>query len=640
MFHRSISFTQDDANLYMIQPDAQSTAGDGRCSAIEPNGPNKAELNQRTGCVDTPSIPIYDPEEMARSIRDRFSGFNVRDVKIGGEIGRRIDITVENNLLQLDIEEQFLNPFRERILPISAYIGLGKLLDSLVRFSAYAGNAEIYDKKRYVVGELLKTQELSGYIGIYPPDIRMWYVWDVHEMSNLVYGLASDYLYFGEKKSLQAAERLMSFMISRWKAEPGRVIGGEDLSPWLSTAGFDQALMALYSLTEDGSYLDFARAQRELEAWDMPIVVGRHGKIEGHVYLYLSRCLAQHEFYRITHEESALLMSDRVMDFMTRKSGMVISGACGQHECWHNNQDGGKGLGESCATAHLVWFMDSLLRLEGDSLYGDLMERIVYNTLFAAQSPDGRLIRYYTPFEGERVYFDKDTYCCPNNFRRIISDLPRMVYYLADEGLAVNLYCDSTLEAELEKGRKIRVVQKTDYPNSGAVLIELHLYHPASFTLALRIPRWCEEARITLNRDTSVRSEKGGRFVEIKRLWQDGDMVRLNLPMHWRLVKGSKRQTGKAAVMRGPVLFGLSPKGMQHLIIDPASLTGPETSNRIRPRGLIGRIKVREAGKHRQGTPDSELVLTEFADPDIRLTYLPVSDSDKDLIAPDELFHH
>jgi DUF1680 family protein len=34
--------------------------------------------------------------------------------------------------------------------------------------------------------------------------------------------------------------------------------------------------------------------------------------------------------------------------------------------------------------------------------YGDLMERTIFNALFAAQSPDGRQLRYYTPLEGKR----------------------------------------------------------------------------------------------------------------------------------------------------------------------------------------------------------------------------------------------
>ena len=131
------------------------------------------------------------------------------------------------------------------------------------------------------------------------------------------------------------------------------------------------------------------------------------------------------------------------MDFLTRQDGLVITGACGYQECWHDNQQGFFKLGETCATAYLIRLLDNMLRLEGDTLYGDMMERTIYNALFAAQSPDGRNLRYYSPFEGKRVYFDKDTYCCPCNFRRIIAELPTMVYYRCGGGLAINLYTTS-----------------------------------------------------------------------------------------------------------------------------------------------------------------------------------------------------
>ena len=39
---------------------------------------------------------------------------DLRQVKVGGEIGRRIDVTVRNNLLVLDAEKDFLAHFRAR----------------------------------------------------------------------------------------------------------------------------------------------------------------------------------------------------------------------------------------------------------------------------------------------------------------------------------------------------------------------------------------------------------------------------------------------------------------------------------------------------------------------------------------------
>ena len=66
---------------------------------------------------------------------DRLMRVNPREVKVGGEIGRRIDVTVQNNLLKLKLDEDFLKPFRERKAK-DGFTGLGMLLDATVRLAA------------------------------------------------------------------------------------------------------------------------------------------------------------------------------------------------------------------------------------------------------------------------------------------------------------------------------------------------------------------------------------------------------------------------------------------------------------------------------------------------------------------------
>jgi hypothetical protein len=106
--------------------------------------------------------------------------------------------------------------------------------------------------------------------------------------------------------------------------------------------------------------------------------------------------------FRIHPEEKLLGPAMEAMHFMTAKDGMTITGGVGQDEVWTADQDGGRGLAETCATAYQIRVYENLLRLKGDSRYGDLMERTIFNTLFGAQSPDGRRIRYYTPLAQSR----------------------------------------------------------------------------------------------------------------------------------------------------------------------------------------------------------------------------------------------
>lgn len=579
---------------------------------------------------------------------DPLSPIDLRQIKVGGRIGRRIDVTTQNNLLVIDVETQCLQPFRDRNRR-DGYIGLGKLIDSAVRLAAYTGDERVVARKKYLVDEILKTQQPDGYIGIMRPDARVWAMWDVHEIGYLVYGLVSDYRFFGEKSSLDAAKRLADYVVSRWTPQSHKKPTDGTIAVQLAVTGIEPAMLALYEQTGDQRYLDFCLKVRNLHQWDGHIVRGRWGLVEGHAYAHLCRCVGQLRLRHLLHDPPPQRSSRRVIDFLTRDDGMMITGGCGYRECWHDTQDDTSHLAETCATAYLIRFLDELLRMEGESLYGDIMERAIYNSLFAAQSPDGRRIRYYTPLEGPRAYHDSDFYCCPCNYRRIIADLPTMVYYRAGDGLAINLHTPSSAKLELGDGLSLRVRQETDYPNSGRVLIRLDPSQPAEFPLHVRIPRWCAKATIAVNDQTIEEEISGGAFFSIQRQWKPGDRVELRMPMKWRLVKGRKAQAGRVAVMRGPVVFCLNRArheklakiDLREITIIPSSLEGPIRDDTVRRDGLACRVQAwSPRAWHPHVKPDLNLVLTEFTDPGGEATYFKVANPKDDTLVDDELLRN
>ena len=98
---------------------------------------------------------------------DKLTPADLDQVRAGGEIGRRIDVTVNNNLLVLDADKDFLAPFvrRERG---SGYIGLGKLIDATVRFAAYTGDVRVLALKKHLVDKTIELQKDDGYVGSTP----------------------------------------------------------------------------------------------------------------------------------------------------------------------------------------------------------------------------------------------------------------------------------------------------------------------------------------------------------------------------------------------------------------------------------------------------------------------------------------
>lgn len=593
---------------------------------------------------------LVQPLERARAA-DLLEPLGLREVKVGGEIGRRIAVTIANNLLKLDLDRDFLRAFSEN--PRSgSFIGLGMLLDSAVKLAAHTGDSAAVAAKQRLVDGVLRAQDADGYIGTFPPARRVVEIWDVHEMGYVILGLLENHRQFGDAASLAAARRAADWLVKNWSRLPPDWGCGADVAPHVAFTGIERTMLSLHRATGEPAYLDFVAKTRALPEWDLGIVVGRRQGIEGHIYAYLARCLAQLELHRSQPDADLLRATDRAMEFLRHRDGMLITGSVGQYEIWTGAQDARGDVGETCALAYQIRVWDSLLRLRGDARMGDLMERTILNALFASQSPDGRRLRYFAPLEGPRAYWKTDSYCCPCNYRRIVAELPSMVFYRAGDGLAVNLYAPAQATLASCGGIPLAVRMETDYPNSGRVRLVLDPGAPATFTVQCRIPAWAQGATVTVNGNAADGAAIPGKFFELRREWRPGDRIDLDFPMPWRLVKGRQRQAGRVAVMRGPQVFCLNPAqnpelaaqdgaDLGYLTLDPSSLTDPASSGEVRPGGVGCRVRAWKPGFSISPKTDYDLVFTEFPDPDGKATYFRLRDYacavDDELLAGREL---
>ena len=595
---------------------------------------------------------------------------DLREIKVRGEIGRRIDLTIYGNLLKIELENQFLNHFRAKKLGGDS-VGTGKLIEYAARFAAYTGDPEVLRLKNYVVDELLKTQDADGYIGCLREDSRLWGYWDLAETGFIILGLAVDHHYFGEKRSLAAAERAADYIIRNWHTMPE---GWEDayISGTAAAVGLCWGMEMLYRETGNRRYLDFCTRERGLDKWYAPVTIGRAHGLYGHSATHLYQAIVQLEFQ--SRPTPALRrVADEAAAFMLDGDGTLVSGACGLWECWTDDQSARTGIGETCSTAFQMRLWDLLVQCsdEPSARWGDALERTMYNSLFGAQSKDGRKVRYYIPLEGERVYYPSDTYCCPNNFRRIMSELPEYLFYKSGDVLFANLYSECDLVTELAGG-EVKVEERTSYPSDGRVKFTLDPGRQRRFGFAVRVPGWCESP--TLVADGEMVAVKPGTVATICREWKPGAKVVLELPMRLRVVAGRQRQSGRAAFLRGPVLYALNPvlngggdafeaETKSHELTaeeqkaanlrrffakDPADYCGEMivdaatakvvADDLVRPGGTAVEVRAATVG-HAVGVTDengSTIRLTEYPDCDANATYFRMLDMS--LAEPDPLF--
>lgn len=232
---------------------------------------------------------------------------------------------------------------------------------------------------------------------------------------------------------------------------------------------------------------------------------------------------------------------------------------------------------ELCAVVEYMFSLEQLLAITGDPSCGDRLERIAYNALPAAFTPDMWAHQYdqqanqvlcsvaerqwTSNGDTSNIFGLEPNYgCCTANFHQ---GWPKFVQHLwmatPDGGLAAVAYGPCRVTATVASGARITLVEDTEYPFREAIRFHIETRQPVRFPLTLRIPAWASAAEVTVHPGgqsaaaSSTRPE-AGRFFRLEREWQSGDTVVLTLPMAART---ERRYQNAVAVLRGPLVFAL-----------------------------------------------------------------------------------
>ena len=598
--------------------------------------------------ADESSQATFDAFDVVKpKVPDKLCRVTLNQRELGGEIDRRMQNLIYHNYMVVDLDGKWLNHFRNRTdrgNRSHVYYGIGKVFDAGSLFAAYTGDPKVAARTQYIIDELVKSRDADGYIGFWnvEPENRQDHInWILHEQEYMNLAFVRNYRCTGNPQSLADAKIMGDYILKTFPTPQHPCYDAGQIC----TAGLPEGMLELYRVTGDKRYLNFAadvphgnnRGEiklASLRTWEQDF---SHRPC--HVYVMLARCYAQTELYRLTGEENLLNMSQFMRNELLKKGegGMLVTGSCSEGEHFTYNQNGRGAIGESCVTAYVLRWIDSLMRLEGDMRYGDLLERTIYNALFAANSPDGRWIRYFTPFTGDRQYDTRDFFCCCGNYRRAVAELPQKVYYRTPEGgIALNLFTNSKKTFDV-KGQAVTILQETAYPNDGDVKLTFSTQdrNPVAFAFQFRTPRWCEKITLRVNGEAPVTidplGQKLGCYV-LNRTWKDGDVVKISMPMAWRLLRGRAVQDGRVVLLRGPIVYCIGKDQNaellvkcpepRNLIIDPASIAEPVRDDSIRPNGLK---VVAKAWLNPDCTGEKvDVTLTEFIDPSGQDVYFRV----------------
>lgn len=213
---------------------------------------------------------------------------------------------------------------------------------------------------------------------------------------------------------------------------------------------------------------------------------------------------------------------------------------------------------ETCASIGMMLFAKSMMKIDNNSVYADIIEKEMYNGMISGVSVDGKAFFYENPLELTLKNHKRNTStktmerypithrkeifecsCCPPNINRTLASIQEYIYGFEGDTCYINQFIDSELITD-----KYRVKQKTNYPVDGRIFVECKGVN----VLMIRIPGWCDKYRI------DCKYQKCGGYIKI----ENPESIEIEFEMKPFLVYASSDvadNAGKAAVQMGPVVY-------------------------------------------------------------------------------------
>ena len=228
---------------------------------------------------------------------------------------------------------------------------------------------------------------------------------------------------------------------------------------------------------------------------------------------------------------------------------------------------------ETCANIGNLLFNWRMLQNTSDAKYAEIVETALYNSVLSGISLDGKRFFYTNPlrisqdfpytlrWSKERETYIKRCNCCPPNTVRTLAEVQNYIYSISKNAVYFNLYTGSTLNTTLDGTKdQIKLNQITDYPWDGNVKILIENAPEKALSFFLRIPEWCQKAKLKVNGLEITTINKANTYTEINRVWKKGDMVELAMDMPVVLLESNplvEETRNQTCVKRGPIVYCL-----------------------------------------------------------------------------------
>lgn len=439
---------------------------------------------------------------------------------------------------------------------LKGYANLGYIL----------GDKKIIDESKVWLNAALESQREDGYFG---PEVLKDGKPDLWGNMIMLWCLQSYYEYSKDERVLPFMEKYFA-----WQNQLPDSLLLEDY--WENSRGGDNlySIYWLYNRTEGKEWLlDLAnKIHRNTADWRQPNNLPNWHNVN------IAQCFREPATYYLqTGSQADLDATYNDFHLIRAKYGNVPGGMFGADENAREGYTDPRQGVETCGMVEQMASDEILMGITGDPFWADHAEEVAFNTYPAAVMPDFKALRYITspnmsisdsknhhpgidnngPFLMMNPFSSR---CCQHNHTQ---GWPYYAEHLfmatADNGVAALLYSEASLQMKVADNKEITIEATTHYPFEDNINFTIHTKEDVSFPYYLRIPAWCNSAKVMINGQENKETFKSGSYAKIARTWKDGDQVSLVLPMQLKVNKWEKNKNS-VSILHGPLTYSLKIK--------------------------------------------------------------------------------
>lgn len=447
---------------------------------------------------------------------------------------------------------------------------LGHYLSATSMMYASTGHEELKKRVDYIVGELKECQDAgkTGLVCAFPDNSAQidnlvagrrsvgvpWYT--LHK--NFA-GLRDAYFCCGNTTARDVLVKLAD-----WAVNVTKDMTDEQFQRMLNTehGGMNEVLADIYTFTNDPKHL--ALAERFChQAILIPLSENRDNLNGLHSNTQIPKIVGFERLYQLTGKPQYHAAAEFFWTTVTSTRSFATGGN-GDNEHFFPTNEFARHLTsaktmETCCSHNMLRLTRILFAGNPTAAYADYYERTLYNAILGSQDLNTGMMTYFqstrpgyiklfcTPFDS--------FWCCTGTGIENHAKYGDSIYFCgrpdSPDSLYVNLFMASTLNW---KAKGIFLTQSTSFPEASKTRLEIKADSAKKFALNIRHPGWAKISTVSINGKIAKLSRNPGSYITLKRHWQSGDVIEVDMPMELRM-ELLPETTDTAAVVYGPIVL-------------------------------------------------------------------------------------